>query len=260
MILGQLMPPPYNHYLTSFLAKIWSSWVKDTNLVDYGYYSMMISQNPPVKLISLNTLYFDKHNLLIKHDNVNVTQQWSWFKKELHLSDQAGHKVWLIGHVYPGNGEAMSVYTKGMTSLMQKYSHLIRYQFWGHAHDDFHIVYPNSYNIGWVTPSIMPDDNFPAFRVYEYEPSTMTILNYIQYTSNLTTTFATNDLHFTPEYDAISSYNLPDMKAKSWVDLYYNLYKNQTLFKNYYSHYKTQHQTANCTGSCQTDFLDGLLI
>lgn len=264
--VDQLMPPPYNHYLTHFLAKIWSPWVNDTNLANYGYYSTMISQNPPVKLISLNTLYFDKHNILIKHSNDNIGNQWSWFEKELQLSDKANQTIWLIGHVYPGNGEATAVYTKGMINLVQKYSHLIRYQFWGHSHDDFHFVYPNSnknlevYASGWVTPSIMPDNHFPAFRVYEYEPTTMTILNYIQYTANLTTSFETDALHFTPEYDAISSYNLPDMEAKSWVDLYYNLYKNFTLFQTYYSHYKTQHQTAACSGTCQNNFLDNLLV
>ena len=258
--VDQLLPPPNNHYLTSFLAKIWSPWVNDTNLANYGYYSIMISQDPPVKLISLNTLYFDKHNLLIKHSSDNIGNQWSWFEKELQLSDQANQTIWLIGHVYPGNGEAMTVYTEAMISLMQKYSDLIRYQFWGHSHDDFHFVYPNKTGSGWVTPSIMPDDHFPAFRVYEYDPTTMTILNYIQYTANLTTTFATNLLHFTPEYDALSSYNLPDMESKSWVDLYYKLYKNATLFQNYYSHYKTEHQTTACNSTCQTSFLDGLMV
>jgi hypothetical protein len=82
----------------------------------------------------------------------------------------------------------------------------------------------------------------------------------ILFTANLTTTFATDVLHFTPEYDALSSYNLPDMESKSWVDLYYKLYKNQTLFRDYYSHYKTEHQTTACSGSCQTSFLNELMV
>lgn len=259
--VDQLLPPPYNKYLTKFLDKIWLPWLgNDTTISNYGYYSKMISTQPPVKLISLNTLYYDQHNLLINHSNINYGDQWNWLLSEVESAEKQNQTVWLIGHVYPGNGEATKRYTEEMIALMNQYNKTIRYQLWGHSHNDFHFVYPNSTGIGWVTPSIMPDQHYPAFRVFEYDPITFTILDYIQYTANLTEADEKDELIFRPEYSAKSSYNLKDMEAHSWIKLYNDLYTNQSLFKNYYSHYKTEYNTQDCDLQCQRHFLDRLTV
>ena len=99
-----------------------------------------------------------------------------------------------------------------------------------------------------------------SISCFEYDPVTFTILDYIQYTANLTEADEKDELIFRPEYSAKSSYNLEDMEAHSWIKLYNNLYTNQTLFKKYYSHYKTEYNTQECDLQCQRHFLDRLTV
>ena len=263
--VDQLGPKPWNQYLTNKCSSLWKRWIPETayqTLKHGGYYAMYINQTTktPVKLISLNTLYFDQHNLLIKHSDLNTEGQWDWLNTELKQSELDNEHVWIIGHVFPGNGEATSTFTQGMINLIQQYNKTVRYQFWGHSHDDFHFVYPNNTGVGWITASIMPDQHFPSFRIFDYNPDTMVINDYTQYVANLTYLTETNNLTYYKEYSAKEAYNLVDMESNSWTNLITQMKSNDTLFQNYWSNKKTGYNIPPCDQKCKSDFLHSIQL
>lgn len=259
--VDQLGAQPLSEYLTKRASQLWTQWLPNDateQLKDSGFYAVKIT--PTVKLISLNTLWFDKHNLLINHKTVNTGNQWSWLVNELNSSRSANETVWLIGHVFPGSAESMSIYTKEMVQLVAEYNSTIRYQFWGHSHDDWHFVYPNNTGVGWITASLMPDKHYPSFRMFEYDPKTMTILDYQQYVLNLTQTIETDQFQFQLEYSAKKLYGLADMERWSWNELIWRMERNITLFNLYYKNYKTGYDVSDCALSCKKDFLQTLRL
>ncbi len=111
----------------------------------------------------------------------------------LRSAERAGEYVFMIGHIPPGDANYLSECSQRYNALIDRFSYIIKGQFFGHTHyDEFKIVheYFNKTNIAGViftAPSVTTYTNrMPSFRVYEVNANNNDLVDYNQYFLNLT--------------------------------------------------------------------------
>jgi len=65
-----------------------------------GYYTM--SPEPGLRVITLNTNFCYTLNFWIMYEPADPEGQLQWFSNQMHLAEQAGEKVFILGHHPPG--------------------------------------------------------------------------------------------------------------------------------------------------------------
>jgi sphingomyelin phosphodiesterase len=258
--IDQLGAPPLDDYLTSFLDNNWGDWLRKYDgvmetMLYGGYYSLYVK--PGFKIITINNLYTDKNNILGRPTN-KTAKQFDWLRYELESAKYNKEKVWIIGHIFPGNWESEGWFNNQFNKLVSEYSDIIKCQFWGHSHRDQFILNRDGdkiTNMGYVTPSMMPDKQDPSVRVFYYNKTSMEIIDYENYVLDLTELNKTpdlpiNEVNYTFYYSARKAYNLTDMRYKSWSDLVNNMRTDDKLFNQYMNFYKPN-KNESCTGKCK---------
>lgn len=104
-----------------------------------------------------------------------------------------GEYVYIIGHIPPGDTNYLSQCSKRYNALIDRFSYLIKGQFFGHTHfDEFRIIheyfnYTNIAGVIFAAPSVTTYSNrMPSFRVYDVNASNNNLLDYTQYYLNIT--------------------------------------------------------------------------
>ena len=196
------------------------------------------------RLISFNSIYYDGHNLFKHKKDLANDNQITWLKTMLDKSRTSNHQVWFISHIFPSAGESTNEYNTIMKDILWQYKDVIKYQWWGHSHNDQFILLGKNdsnnqleyYSAGMVGPSIMPDKRFPAFRIYEYDTDTFKLLDYTQYYSNLTKVILEDKILYEKHYSFKDSYKLEGLEVCDFKNLYLGI-KNGSYFNNYCEHY-----------------------
>jgi len=162
-------------------------WLED-NAVDSfdfgGYQSNMISEN--VKIISINSLYFSKNNLLVKSCSDSTSPgalQLAWLENELKDAQFHSFKVIIIGHIPPIDAFYHSDCCELFKDIIWRYPNTVTVQIYGHTHlDDFYILKKSNipFSFALTAPSVVPTYN-PAYRVYYLDEANGSLLNYYQY-------------------------------------------------------------------------------
>ncbi|KAL2004087.1 hypothetical protein VTN02DRAFT_307 [Thermoascus thermophilus] len=149
----------------------------------YGGYS--IKTHYGLRIIAFNTDFWYKSNYLnfINATDPDVSGTFSWMISELQQAEDAGERVWIIGHVLSGwdGTNPMPNPTNLFYQIVDRYSpHVIANIFFGHTHEDqFLIYYANNGTVrnddtalmtGWIGPSVTPLMNLNSgFRMYEVD-------------------------------------------------------------------------------------------
>lgn len=222
----------YNMLLKDFAHSMHGSLPDDilTQFGEGGYYTILLNEN--TRLISFNSIYYDSHNLFRNEINIQGDYQMRWLRRVLDVSRKRKEKVWFISHIFPTAGETTDAYNKMMSSLFWEYRDVIRYQWYGHSHNDQFILFQrngNVYSSGVVTPSLMPDHRFPAFRVYTYDKDTYTLLDYTQYKANLTDIQIKDTIHYQEDYTFTTLYRKKGLETSDYQELHKDIqFDNQT--------------------------------
>lgn len=111
----------------------------------------------------------------------------------LRSAEKAGEYVFIIGHIPPGDYGYLSQCAKRYNALIDRFSYIIKGQFFGHSHfDEFRVVheyfnYTNIAGIIYTAPSVTTYSNrMPSFRVYEVKSSNNDLIDYTQFYLNIT--------------------------------------------------------------------------
>lgn len=137
-------------------------------------------------------------------NNINSTNPdnsgvFSWIIDELQKAEDAGERVWIIGHVLSGwyGSNSLPDPTNLFYQIVDRYSpHVIANIFFGHTHEDqFMIYYANNGTLqradtalttGWIMPSITPLTNLNSgFRMYEVDTGDFNIYEAYTFFSNV---------------------------------------------------------------------------
>jgi hypothetical protein len=198
--LGQQQSWNYNH-----VADLWTheGWIDAATaaLAKTHYAGYSIKNQFGLRIITFNTDFWYKANFLnyINTTNPDNSGVFSWMVKELQAAEDAGERVWIVGHVLSGwdGSNPIPNPTDLFYQIVARYSpHVIANIFFGHTHEDqFMVYYANNgttrnvstaLSTGWIGPSITPLTNLNSgFRLYEVDTGDFNIYEAYTFYSNV---------------------------------------------------------------------------
>lgn len=165
-----------------------------------GYYSSKV-KNSNLRIISYNCFLCDIMNFFIIKDPTDPGKQFEWIERTLRQAEKDNEYVIIIGHIPPGDSTYFSECSKRYNALVDRFSNIIRGQFYGHTHyDEFRVIpeYFNNTNIAGVilTAPSLTSYSFlhPSFRIFDMDDKTKILKDYHQYRLNLTEANLTPDV------------------------------------------------------------------
>ncbi|KAK5676882.1 hypothetical protein LTS10_010646 [Elasticomyces elasticus] len=188
--LGQQMSWNFEH-----VAGLWQheGWINSTAAqqarLHYGAYS--IKNHYGLRIITFNTDFWYHSNFLnfINTSNPDVSGTFAFMIQELQAAEDAGERVWLLGHVLSGwdGSNPLPNPSNLFYQIVERYSpHVIANIFFGHTHEDQVMIYyanngtnqssDTALNSGWIGPSVTPLTNLNSgFRMYEVDTGSFDI-------------------------------------------------------------------------------------
>ncbi|KAJ2894250.1 sphingomyelin phosphodiesterase [Zalerion maritima] len=194
-------------WIYSLLSEKWTQWIgseaASTTAAQFGAYSTTFtppSGNSTLRIISLNTnlYYVQNYWLYQKEMETDPSSQFTWLVSELQSAEDAGERVYIIGHMPMGAHDAFRNPSNYFDQILSRYGHVVSGMFFGHTHkDEFQVSY-SSYGssfadrkaedatgVSWIAPSLTPTDGHPAFRVYTVDPATWMVLDAETYAADM---------------------------------------------------------------------------
>lgn len=272
--LGKQQSWNYDH-----VAGLWQNngWISKTEVEEarlhYGGYS--IKNQYGLRVITFNTDFWYRSNFLTF---INTTQPdnsgvFSWLISELQAAEDAGERVWIVGHVLSGwdGSNPLPNPTDLFYQIIDRYSpHVVANVFFGHTHEDQVMIYyanngtnqtaGNALSTGWIGPSVTPLTNLNSgFRLYEVDTGDFNIYDAWTFTSpvdsyaKLSSTGPTYSLEYSTRdaYGPAANWSTDDpLNATFWHRVTEAMEQNRTLvslFNTYQG--KSSIKSPNCTST-----------
>jgi sphingomyelin phosphodiesterase len=186
----QTMSNLFSHWLSEDDQKLFSK---------FGYYSKKYLDTD-LRIISMNCFLCDTFNFFLVENPTDPDGQFIWMEKTLRDAERDGEFVFIIGHIPPGDTTFTSQCAKRYQALVDRFSNIIRGNFYGHTHyDEFRVMteYFDKTKIAGViytAPSLTTfESHNPSFRIYEVDSKSMILKNYHQYRLNINEANANQD-------------------------------------------------------------------
>jgi sphingomyelin phosphodiesterase acid-like 3 len=238
-------------------------------IAEGGYYSIkMAAPMSDTRILVVNDVFLSpKYTTCGNMPNVTAANaEMDWLKQQLASAQQAGQKVWILGHIPPGidaystalkmknicaqAAPVMFLSSTKMEDLMIEYASAIRLGIFAHTHmDELRLLEPEGGDLSpsaahsvvlKLVSSISPiDGNNPSFTIARVAPSTAMLKDYeVIAASNQTGVAAT----WSVEYDYALTYHEPqfspatvkDMVAKFQTDRDAKLPISADYIRNYF--------------------------
>ena len=171
------------------LAEAWRPWLDEQayqSLRTKGFFSISIPELNNIKIISVNTQAQNDMNWFLLRDPTDPGGMLQWIEDELKKSEKQGQFVYIIGHISPKS--ALNDWSMRFNALAERYSYIIRGQFYGHSHRDHIGLIPEMgkkdklTGFYFIAPSLTTySDKNPEYRVMEVDYDSMQVLDYDQY-------------------------------------------------------------------------------
>jgi hypothetical protein len=270
--LGKQFSWNYDH-----VSALWKNngWLDEAtanqSALHYAAYS--VKNQYGLRIITLNTDFWYKSNYLnfINTSNPDVSGTFKFMVDELQAAEDAGERVWILGHVLSGwdGSNPLENPTDLFYQIIDRYSpHVIANTFWGHTHEDqVMIYYANNGTVqnsstaltsGWIGPSVTPLTNLNSgFRLYEVDSGNFEIYEAYTFYSNVNSYSALNSTGptYSYEYSTREAYGAaagwPEdapLNATFWHGVTEAMEKNKTLVTTFNTYQgKMSVMSPNCT-------------
>ncbi|KAJ7603124.1 Metallo-dependent phosphatase-like protein [Roridomyces roridus] len=179
------------------LAALWAheEWLPEAaiDLARKFYSAFMVRRQDGLRIIALNTEMWYKANYFnyINLDQPDNSGMLRFLTDELQDAEDAGDRVWIIGHVLTGwDGTNPLVNpTDLFYQIVDRYSpHVIANIFFGHTHEDQNSIFytnnatemnaANALTTAWIGPGLTPLTNLNSgFRMYEVDSGTFEVMD-----------------------------------------------------------------------------------
>ncbi|KAJ6221457.1 hypothetical protein RDWZM_000002 [Blomia tropicalis] len=256
--VNQFCPPQLGirrfsvQWLYEELLDQWKDWIPadmHETFRENGYYSL---SDGPTRFIVLNMNYCARLNFWIAYDHIDLGDMLKWMESELQNALQWKQIVYIAGHIIPDNEECATHWTIAYNDIIEKYSNIIKGQFFGHTHMDEIRLYYSNFNrskaigVAYATPSVTTyGDVNPAFRLYNTN-FLGTIVDHRTFYLNLTESnkeFKLASPMFTPqakwqfEYSAREAFNMSSLSPQEWHRVMSTIKDNKKILDKYYQFY-----------------------
>ncbi|EME44702.1 hypothetical protein DOTSEDRAFT_72232 [Dothistroma septosporum NZE10] len=189
--------PISSQWVYDILASAWKKWInKDSNTAnDYSAYAHKVP-GTNLKVISVNTNLWYKLNLWVYEAEMQFdpNDQLAWLVDELQASEDAGERVYILGHMPFGVDDALRDSSNYLNQIINRYDATIAALFFGHTHKDhFEITYSDYEDqnaetarmVSFIAPSLTPTSGSPAFQVVTVDAETFGVLDVETYAASL---------------------------------------------------------------------------
>lgn len=170
-----------------------------------GYYSSKYKDSD-IRIISLNSYNCDALNFYLLKNSTDPGNQFVWLENELRNAEKSNEVVYIIGHIPPGNDAYLSECSLVYKALIDRFSHIIKAQMFGHSHDDELRLISTFFNetetssIAFIAPSATTyTDHHPSYRTYYYNTTSLEYVDYDQMRLNITK--ANSNTEKVPEWE-----------------------------------------------------------
>ncbi|RAH84110.1 Metallo-dependent phosphatase [Aspergillus japonicus CBS 114.51] len=245
---------------------------------NHGNYSILHhhhqTDTPTLKIITLNSLLYYRLNTLIytTPPTPDPVSQFEWLTTELHQAEIHHQRVWLLTHVPPGDSHILPCYACALSQIIVRFRATIAAIFSGHRHLDLFQVYyrplpPNhissttctrgAIGINYITPSLTSEHGRPAFRLYDVDPTTWTVVDYTVYVADFQSTssyYSAREVYRTgmeEEEEEEADDNPPPLSPGFWDDLTVRMAGNETLFEEWWTRRTRGDWVKPCSGACR---------
>ncbi|MCJ1333221.1 hypothetical protein MMC10_009915 [Thelotrema lepadinum] len=191
-----------NQWVYDTLSSLWETWIGTSAAAmadeNPGAYSTVYPGNTTGKLrvISFDTNMYYKENFWLYETTMeqDPSGQLAWLVQELQAAEDAGERVYILGHMPMGSGDALHDGSNYFDQIINRYEATIAALFFGHTHkDEFELSYSNYASqspatasaISYIAPALTPTSGNPAFRIYTVDPTTFAVLDITTYAANL---------------------------------------------------------------------------
>ena len=215
-----------------------------------------------LRLIAIDTQAGNAGNFFLISNSTDPVGLVNWLYQQLLAAEKNKEVVFLYGHIPFGDVNCLSIWSRHMNVLVDRFEYTIAGLFFGHTHtDEFHItrgIYSNlPVKVQWVVPSLTTyTDHNPSFRMYEIDSETKQILDFTSYRMNISQ--ANLNPNTPPVWDAAYSfkefYGVKDLTAQSVYNLALNIGNSQALALQYlYNFYGGNSVPTSCDTKCLHD-------
>ncbi|KAI9651255.1 hypothetical protein NHQ30_001293 [Ciborinia camelliae] len=270
--LGEQFSWNYDHVSSLWQHNGWLSKADaEKAAVHYAAYS--VKTHLGLRIITLNTDFWYRSNYLnfINTTDPDVSGSFKFMIDELQAAEDAGERVWILGHVLSGwdGTNPLPNPTNLFYQIIDRYSpHVIANVFFGHTHEDQVLIYysnngtvqnsSTALTTGWIGPSVTPLTNLNSgFRMYEIDTGTFDVMDaYTFYSdvnsySNLNGTGPTYQFEYSTRATYGPSISWPEdapLNATFWHQVTEAMEVNRTLVEVFNTYQgKSSIRSPNCT-------------
>ncbi|KFY73640.1 hypothetical protein V499_06292 [Pseudogymnoascus sp. VKM F-103] len=255
------------------LASYWNGWISTSGEAntanEYGAYSVKYPGGK-LRVISLNSVFYYTLNFWLYEEPMqnDPNGQFTWLIKELQSAEDAGDNVYIISHIPPGSSDFFHSFSNTFNKIVNRYDATIAAMFYGHTHvDEFEISYSDYANrnadtavaMSYIAPSMTPTSGSPTFRVYTVDPVTYGVLDFIDYTTDITA----DKLSWTKYYSAKEAYGslltppVTDAAAELTPAFWHNVTTlfetNEAAFKDFFARKSRGFNVEACDAACRAE-------
>uniref|UniRef100_A0A8C5LSR6 Acid sphingomyelinase-like phosphodiesterase n=1 Tax=Leptobrachium leishanense TaxID=445787 RepID=A0A8C5LSR6_9ANUR len=267
--------PINNNTIYNNISEFWSPWLNKESIPRFqngAFYSEELVNINTGHVIVLNTnLYYDVNRITANMEDPG--DQLKWLEEELTNASQQRKKVYIVGHIPPGYFEKKRQkpwfrenFNKRYVEIIQKHHNVIEGQFFGHHHtDSFRMFYSNSGNpisTMFISPGVSPwkttlpgvdnGANNPGIRLFEYDRSSLQVLDAVTYYLNLT--YANKEApRWEKEYRLTEAFQIPDGSAQSMHIALEKIAKDHCYLQKYYEYNSVSYDMETCGDFCRVD-------
>ncbi|MCJ1382360.1 hypothetical protein MMC17_005473 [Xylographa soralifera] len=270
--LGQQFSWNYDH-----VSALWQNngWIDTAtaNEAKLNYAAYSIKNQYGLRIITLNTDFWYKSNYFnfINTTDPNTSGLFTFLVQELQAAEDAGERVWILGHVLSGwdGSNPLDNPTDLFYQVVDRYSpHVIANIFFGHTHEDQVMIFyahngtvqnsSTALTSGWICPSVTPLTNLNSgFRMYEVDTGSFDIYEaytwYADVNSFETLNTSASGPTFQFEYSTREAYPAgwpsdAPLNATYWHAVTEAMETNRTLIETFNTFQgKSSIKTPNCT-------------
>jgi sphingomyelin phosphodiesterase len=124
--------------ILNFFANLWRGWLGEEAYESFkknGYYTKK-HLDTNLRIVSTNCLYCDAMNFFLLQKPNDPNGQIKWLEETLRKAEIDGEVVYLIGHIPAGDTSMLSECALRFKAIIDRFSHIIRFQVSGHTHFD----------------------------------------------------------------------------------------------------------------------------
>jgi predicted phosphodiesterase len=276
--LGKQFSWNYDHVSALWQQNGWLS-PSDAHEAALHYAAYSVKNQYGLRIITLNTDFWYRSNYLnfINTTNPDLSGTFSFMIKELQAAEDAGERVWIIGHVLSGwDGSNLLLNPSDLFyQIIDRYSpHVIANVFWGHTHEDqVMIYYANNGTIqnsdtaltsGWIGPSVTPLTNMNSgYRMYEVDTASFEVYEAYTFYSDVNSFSALNSTGPTYQFEystrdvygsAIGWPADAPLNASFWHQVTVAMESNRSLVSTFNTYQgKSSIRSPNCTSQACAD-------